>query len=694
MQGQRFGRLCCGLLAVTVLGCGPLGSPADESSGEASGIVEVQSALTQVTSFGTNPGGLRMWTHVPASMPANAPLIVALHGCTQSAAAYASTGWNALGDTLKFYVVYPEQVSGNNSTNCFNWFEPGDTARGQGEALSIKQMVDQMKATYSIDPSRVFVTGLSAGGAMTHVMAATYPDVFSGAAVMAGIPYKCATSMTQGFSCMSPGVDKTPTAWRDLVRGAFPSYTGAYPRISIWHGTSDFTVKNSNLTEGVEQWTAVHGIDLQEDLSETVAGYPHKVYRDAAGKALVETYSLTGMGHGTPIDPAFKFPGTTVACGTAGAYVLDTDICSTWYVAKFFGLDNTDSVIPTVSLSAPGQGSTVSGTVQVTATASDNVGVARVEFFIDNALVGTDPTAPYAFTWNSATATNGPHVLMARAYDAAGNTAASSTVTVTVTGGASDTTAPTVSFTSPTGGATLSGTVTLSANAADDRGVTKVDFLVDGAVVGQGTARQAGLFDFNWDTTSYATGTHTLQARAYDAAGNSAASASVQVTVAPAAVGFTESFSTNGPDNAGWSLTGWALDASDQTGSTASKSILGAATAAFNTVTRTASISVALPANPRLTYWRKLDLSGANISASAAFRVIVNVGGVDTVVDSAVKSGLGTLTEANWTQRADLDLSAFANKNVTLKFVVTVTDTSTNNLSRAKAWVDSIRVGP
>ncbi|RKH64057.1 extracellular catalytic domain type 1 short-chain-length polyhydroxyalkanoate depolymerase [Corallococcus llansteffanensis] len=690
MHGQRFGRLCCGLLALTVLGCGPLEMPAEESPG----IAQVQGALTQVTSFGTNPGNLRMWTHVPASMPANAPLVVALHGCTQTAAAYAATGWTALAGPLKFYVVYPEQVSGNNSTNCFNWFEPGDTARGQGEALSIKQMVDHMKATYSIDPSRVFVTGLSAGGAMTHVMAATYPDVFSGAAVMAGIPYRCATSMTGGFSCMSPGVDKTPTAWRDLVRGAFSTYTGAYPRISIWHGTSDFTVKNTNLTEGVEQWTAVHGIDLTEDVSETVAGYPHKVYKDAAGRALVESYSLTGMGHGTPIDPAFSFPGTTVACGTAGAYVLDTDICSTWYVAKFFGLDNSDSVAPTVSLTAPGNGSTVSGAVQVTATASDNVGVARVEFFIDNALAGTDPASPYAYTWNSATATNGTHVLVARAYDAAGNTAASSTVTVTVTGGTSDTTAPTVSFASPTGGATVSGAVTLAANAADDRGVTKVEFLVDGAVVGQGvSAPQAGRFELSWDTAPYATGTHTLQARAYDAAGNSAASASVLVTVARASVGFTESFSANGPDNAGWSLTTWALDASDQTGSTGSKSILGAATASFNTVTRTASVSVALPANPRLTYWRKLDLSCANTTASAAFRVIVN-DGVDTVVDSAVKSGLGTLTEANWTQRADLDLSAFANKTVVLKFVVTVTDTSTNNLSRSKAWVDSIRVGP
>ncbi|MFY0580729.1 PHB depolymerase family esterase [Cystobacter fuscus] len=206
----------------------------------------MNSALTQVTSFGSNPGNLKMWKHVPADMPANAPLVVALHGCTQTAAAYTNTGWNALADQLKFYVVYPEQLSANNQNVCFNWFEPGDIARGSGEALSIKQMVDKMKADASIDPSRVFVTGLSAGAAMSHVMAATYPDVFSGAAIMAGIPYKCATTMTDAFSCMSPGVSKTPDQWASLVRGAYSGYTGAYPKISLWHGTSDYTVKNTN----------------------------------------------------------------------------------------------------------------------------------------------------------------------------------------------------------------------------------------------------------------------------------------------------------------------------------------------------------------------------------------------------------------------------------------------------------------
>ena len=97
----------------------------------------------------------------------------------------------------------------------------------------------------------------------------------------------------------------------------------------------------------------MQGIDQTEDVSETVAGYPHKVYKDAAGKALVETYAITGMGHGTAIDTKFKFPGTSVACGTAGAYILDAGICSTWYAAKWFGLDNSDAVA--VIVQSPGR---------------------------------------------------------------------------------------------------------------------------------------------------------------------------------------------------------------------------------------------------------------------------------------------------------------------------------------------------
>ena len=111
----------------------------------------------------------------------------------------------------------------------------------------------------------------------------------------------------------------------------------------------------------MDQWTNVHGIDQTADVSDTVAGYPHKVYKTAAGVARVETYTITGMGHGTPVDP-----GTGESqCGTAGAYILDVNICSSYYIARFFGLDNLDGVPPTVAITAPANGAGVSGTVNI-----------------------------------------------------------------------------------------------------------------------------------------------------------------------------------------------------------------------------------------------------------------------------------------------------------------------------------------
>ena len=388
-------------------------------------------AQTEVTGFGTNPGNLRMFKYVPSGLPAGAPMVVALHGCAQTAANYdAETGWQLFADRYRFALLLPQQQSANNSSSCFNWFEAGDTARGQGEALSIKQMVDRMVADHGVATSRIYVTGLSAGGAMTSVLLATYPDVFAGGAILSGLPYRCATSQSAAFSCMNPGSDLTPAQWGDKVRAA-TSWTGPWPIVSIWHGDSDFTVRPMNLTESMEQWTNVHGIDQTADVSDTVAGYPHKVYKDAAGVARVETYTITGMGHGTPVDPG----AGESQCGTAGAYILDVNICSSYYIARFFGLDNLDGVPPTAAITAPANGAGVSGTVNITANASDNIGVDRVEFLLDGALLGSDTTSPYAWTWNSATATNGAHVLTARAVDLAGNTGTSPQVNVTVSGG-------------------------------------------------------------------------------------------------------------------------------------------------------------------------------------------------------------------------------------------------------------------
>jgi poly(hydroxyalkanoate) depolymerase family esterase len=388
-------------------------------------------AQSEVTGFGSNPGNLRMFKYVPGGLPANAPMVVALHGCAQSASSYdAETGWQLFADRFRFALLLPQQQSANNGSSCFNWFENGDISRGQGEALSIKQMVDRMIADHGIAASRVYITGLSAGGAMTAAMLAAYPDVFAGGAIIAGIPYRCGVGQSAAFSCMNPGSNLTPAQWGDKVRAA-STWTGPWPIVSIWHGESDFTVRPMNLTESMEQWTNVHGIDQTADVSDTIGGYPHKVYRDAAGTARVETYSITGMGHGTPVDPG---AGAT-QCGTAGAYILDVNLCSSYYIARFFGLDNLDGVPPTATITAPANGSSVSGSVTIAANASDDIGIERVEFLLDGALLGSDSASPYAYVWNSATASNGAHVLTARAVDLAGNTGTSPQVNVTVGGG-------------------------------------------------------------------------------------------------------------------------------------------------------------------------------------------------------------------------------------------------------------------
>lgn len=389
-------------------------------------------AQTEVTGFGSNPGNLRMFKYVPVGLPGGAPLVVAMHGCAQTASSYdAETGWQLLADRWRFALVLPQQQSGNNSSSCFNWFETGDTARGQGEALSIKQMVDRMAVDHGIATSRVYATGLSAGGAMTAVMLATYPDVFAGGAILSGLPYRCATTQSAAFSCMNPGTDLTPAQWGDKVRAAYPGWNGPWPIVSIWHGDADYTVRPANLTESVDQWTNVHGIDQIADVSDTVAGYPHKVYKNVAGQPRVEAYTITGMGHGTPVDPG---TGET-QCGTAGSYILDVNICSSYYIARFWGLDNLDGVAPTATLTAPSDGATVSGAVTVSATASDNVGVDHVEFLLDGNLLGSDASSPYAVNWDSSASSTGTHVLQARAVDLAGNVGTSQRASVTVSDG-------------------------------------------------------------------------------------------------------------------------------------------------------------------------------------------------------------------------------------------------------------------
>ncbi|PYQ11174.1 MAG: hypothetical protein DMF80_22450 [Acidobacteria bacterium] len=185
-----------------------------------------------------------------------------------------------------------------------------------------------------------------------------------------------------------------------------------------------------------------------------------------------------------------------------------------------------DTTPPTATLTSPASGATVTGTISVTATASDNVGVAGVQFQLDGAPLGAeDTTAPYSVPWNTATSTPGSHTLRAVARDAAGNTGPSSAVSVTVP----DTTAPTVSITSPAPGATVTGIVAVNAAASDNVGVAGVQFQLDGAPLGAEDA--SAPYAVNWDTTNASPGSHSLTAVARDGAGNKTTASPVSVTV-------------------------------------------------------------------------------------------------------------------------------------------------------------------
>lgn len=304
--------------------------------------------LDAVNSFGSNPGNLKMFVFEPSSPTADMPLVVAMHGCSQSAAQMADlTEWNRLGEEYGFYVIYPEQATKNNVSRCFNWFQNGDIHRDEGEARSIRSMVDHMLLNYPIDPQRVFVTGLSAGGAMTSVMLACYPDRFAAGAVHAGGPYKAATDVWQSVSALAGNVSKGAEEWGNLVRGQYPDFTGEYPRVATFHGTNDNVVSANNAAETVKQWTNVHGTNATPDEAtgdfQGAADVQQAVYNDAEGNAVVVRYTISDMGHAISIDPG----GCRDQGGNSGTYATDKKFFSTWWTASFFG------IVPELRVSGP-----------------------------------------------------------------------------------------------------------------------------------------------------------------------------------------------------------------------------------------------------------------------------------------------------------------------------------------------------
>jgi poly(hydroxyalkanoate) depolymerase family esterase len=291
--------------------------------------------LAELTGFGSNPGALKAHCYLPPGLAPGAPLVVVLHGCTQNAAGYdAGSGWSGVAREAGFALLFPEQARENNPNLCFNWFVPGDVTHGSGEMLSIRQMIDAMVEQHGIDRQRIFITGLSAGGAMAMAMLATAPHVFAGGAIIAGLPFASAASMPEAFDRMrGVGVPDAATV-AHKARAAAPD-DGPWPKLSVWHGSADNIVDHANAGAMAQGWAQLHGLGAATTV-ETVNGHERHVWHNPAGAALIESWTISGMGHGTPVTAA-----GIEACGAPMPFMLEAGVSSTRRIAAFWGLAAT-----------------------------------------------------------------------------------------------------------------------------------------------------------------------------------------------------------------------------------------------------------------------------------------------------------------------------------------------------------------
>jgi len=622
------------------------------------------SKLVEVQGFGSNPGQLRMLTYVPGRLPAAAPLVVLLHGCTQSGVSFdKGTGWSTLADRHGFALLLPEQHWTNNPLRCFNWFRPADTRRDQGEALSIKQMIDRILEDHGLDRRQVYVTGLSSGGAMTSVMLATYPDLFAGGAVLAGVPYRTADNMQEAFESIFQGRCRTPREWGDLVRGASP-HRGPWPKVSVWHGDADSAVKPLNADEIVKQWTDVHGVAGNPSVERTVDGHRCRMWQGANGEPLVESYTISGMSHGAPLSTGDR----PDQCGTAAPFFNDVGISSTFHIAGFWGLLEWEP--------------------DTVAAATATTGRVRPEVIDPSRDLAGDrpdhgqPAGIYARGDHGNERAAGSHT---RQSGLGGTDAGSESVARGVPPGIlAEPSGPERQGTGPepgdrASGPTGGGGVPLGIPLGIDvHGIVRKSLAAAGLV--RDTAPAAGSSRAG-DSMPFGIDVPGIIGTSLEAADMFRDSTTDPDSAGPAKEATQETA------DSGWEGEGWELLTDDSGGPRLFGQVSSGRACETGKQVRSTSRKIVLGPSPELSYVRRLNLDAAvNDYTSARFSVLVD----GTPVDEASAIGMEHV-ESEWLQRSDIDLSRFADRTVTLTFEVTASSNVCSEVS-AKAWVDRIRI--
>ncbi|KAB8139697.1 PHB depolymerase family esterase [Chloroflexia bacterium SDU3-3] len=328
-------------------------------------------SLVEVTNFGTNPTGLKMYLYVPNNVKPNPAVLVAVHHCQGSGPSfYTKTQYASLAERYGFIVIYP---SATRSGSCFDVSSP-QTLRHDGgsDSQGIVSMVKYVLQRNSADASRVYVTGESSGAMMTNVLLGTYPDVFKAGSAFSGVPFGCFATTNGSLwnsDCANGRIIKTPQQWGDLVRAAYPGYSGPRPRMQLWHGTVDATLYYQNFTEEIKQWTNVLGVSQTPAYTDTPqANRTRTRYGGTGTQVAVEANSFAGSGHGLPsgLEP---------------------------YVIQFFGLDSTTT--PTSTPVPPTATRTATAVPTATRTAVPGTATPIVPTATPSAPTAT-PVAPTA----------------------------------------------------------------------------------------------------------------------------------------------------------------------------------------------------------------------------------------------------------------------------------------------------------
>lgn len=259
-------------------------------------------SLSQVTSFGTAPTRAAFYIYVPKKLAASPGIVVAIHYCTGTAQAYYNNSpYKTLAEQYGFIVIYP---SSPHSGTCWDVSSKATLSHeGGGDSHTIANMVKWTINEYKADTAKVFVTGSSSGAMMTNVLAGTYPDLFVAGIAYSGVPAGC--FMGNGIaawnsSCANGQVNNTPQKWAQVVFDMYPGYNGTRPKMQIYHGSTDSTLRPSNYQETMKQWAGVFGYDYNKP-EATKSNTPQSGYTTTVYGPMVSGIYAQGVGHSVSI---------------------------------------------------------------------------------------------------------------------------------------------------------------------------------------------------------------------------------------------------------------------------------------------------------------------------------------------------------------------------------------------------------